>query len=37
MLGDTKGLVLKVKVHAANVMDWDGIKMLYCGTQTKYA
>jgi putative transposase len=28
LLVDTQGLVLKVKVHAANVMDWDGIKML---------
>jgi putative transposase len=25
---DTQGLVLKAKVHAANVMDWDGIMML---------
>jgi len=28
LLVDTQGLVLKAKVHAANVMDWDGIKML---------
>ena len=25
---DTQGLALKAKVHAAGVMDWDGIKML---------
>jgi putative transposase len=25
---DTQGLVLKAKVHAANVMDWDETKML---------
>jgi putative transposase len=28
LLVDTQGLVLKAKVHAASVMDWDGIKML---------
>ena len=28
LLVDTQGLVLKAKVHAANVMDWDGIKTL---------
>jgi transposase len=28
LLVDTQGLALKAKVHAANVMDWDGIKML---------
>ncbi len=28
LLVDTQGLVLKVKVHAASVMDRDGIKML---------
>jgi len=28
LLVDTQGLVLKAKVHAANVMDWDGIKAL---------
>jgi transposase len=28
LLVDTQGLVLKAKVHAANVMDWAGIKML---------
>jgi putative transposase len=28
LLVDTQGLVLKVKVHAASVMDWDGIRML---------
>jgi transposase len=28
LLVDTQGLVLKAKVHAAHVMDWDGIKML---------
>ncbi len=28
LLVDTQGLVLKAKVHAANVLDWDGIKML---------
>jgi putative transposase len=28
LLVDTQGLVLKAKVHAANTMDWDGIKLL---------
>ncbi len=28
LLIDSRGLVLKAKVHAANVMDRDGIKML---------
>jgi putative transposase len=28
LLVDTQGLVLKAQVHAANVMDWDGIKTL---------
>jgi putative transposase len=28
LLVDTQGLVLKAKIHAANIMDWDGIKML---------
>jgi transposase len=28
LLVDTQGLVLKAKVHAASVMDWDGIKTL---------
>jgi hypothetical protein len=28
LLVDTQGLVLKVKVHAASVMDRDGIKTL---------
>jgi putative transposase len=28
LLVDTQGLVLKAKLHAASVMDWDGIKML---------
>ena len=28
LLVDTQGLVLKAEVHAANVMDWDGIKTL---------
>jgi putative transposase len=28
LLVDTQGLVLRAKVHAANIMDWDGIKML---------
>jgi hypothetical protein len=28
ILVDTEGLVLKVKVHSAKVMDWDGIKTL---------
>ena len=28
ILVDTEGFVLKVKVHSANVMDWDGIKTL---------
>jgi putative transposase len=27
LLVDTQGLVLRAKVHAANIMDWDGIKM----------
>ncbi len=33
LLVDTQGLVLKAKVHAANVMDFEGIKMLLCATQ----
>ena len=28
LLVDTKGFVLKAKVHSAKVMDWDGIKTL---------
>jgi transposase len=28
LLVDTQGLVLKAQVHAANIMDWDGIKTL---------
>ena len=28
LLVDTQGLVLKAKIHAANIMDWDGSKML---------
>src|SRR5215212_1174434 len=28
LLVDTQGLVLKAEVHAANIMDWDGIKVL---------
>jgi putative transposase len=28
LLVDTEGFVLKVKVHSAKVMDWDGIKTL---------
>jgi putative transposase len=28
LLVDTEGFVLKVKVHSAQVMDWDGIKVL---------
>jgi putative transposase len=28
LLVDTQGLVLKAKVHAANIMDWEGIKIL---------
>jgi hypothetical protein len=28
LLVDTQGLVLKAKVHAASVMDFEGIKML---------
>ena len=28
LLVDTEGFVLKVKVHSAKVMDWDGIKAL---------
>jgi putative transposase len=28
LLVDTQGLVLKARVHAASVMDWDGIKTL---------
>jgi hypothetical protein len=30
LLVDMQGLLLKAKVHAANIMDWDGIKMLHC-------
>ncbi len=28
LLVDMQGLVLKVKVHSASIMDWDGITML---------
>jgi putative transposase len=28
LLVDTQGLVLKAKVHAANVLDWEGINSL---------
>ena len=28
LLVDTQGLVLEVRVHSANVTDWDGIKLL---------
>jgi putative transposase len=29
-------LVLKAKVHAANIMDWDGIKMLLCRADVQF-
>ena len=33
MLVDTEGLVLKVKIHAANVIDQEGIKRLLDGAK----
>ena len=30
MLVDTEGFVLKVKVHSAKLMDYEGIKTLCC-------
>jgi putative transposase len=36
LLVDTQGLVLKAKVHAANIMDWDGIKMLLERTEVEF-
>jgi putative transposase len=29
-------LVLKAKVHAASIMDWDGIKMLLCWADVQF-
>ena len=28
--------MLKAKVHAANIMDWDGIKMLLCRADVQF-
>ncbi len=36
LLVDTHGLVLKAKVHAANIMDWEGIKMLLERAEVKF-
>src|SRR5215208_2011863 len=36
LLVDTQGLVLRAKVHAANIMDWDGIKMLLRQADVQY-
>jgi putative transposase len=36
LLVDTQGLVLKGKVHAAGVMEWDGIKMLLCRADVQF-
>jgi putative transposase len=36
LLVDTQGLVLKAKVHAASIMDWDGIKMLLRQTDVEF-
>ena len=33
MLVDTEGLVLKAKVHVANVVDQEGIKLLLDGAK----
>jgi len=33
---DTQGLVLKAKVHAASVMDWEGIKALLRQADTEF-
>jgi putative transposase len=36
LLVDTQGLVLKAKVHAASVMDWEGIKMLLRRSEAEF-
>ena len=36
LLVDTQGWILKGKVHAAGVMDWDGIKMLLCRADVQF-
>jgi putative transposase len=37
LLVDTQGLVLKAKLHAASIMDWDGIKkMLLCRADVQF-
>jgi putative transposase len=36
LLVDTQGLVLKVKVHSAKIMDWDGIKTLLAQADVKF-
>jgi putative transposase len=36
LLVDTQGLVLKAKVHAASIMDWDGIKMLLAQADVEF-
>jgi putative transposase len=36
LLVDTQGLVLRAKVHAANIMDWGGIKMLLRQADVQY-
>ncbi len=36
LLVDTQGLVVKAKVHAASIMDWDGIKMLLRQTDLEF-
>jgi hypothetical protein len=33
---DTEGFVLRVKVHSAKVMDWDGIKALLQQADTQF-
>jgi putative transposase len=36
LLVDTQGLVLKVKVHSARIMDWDGIKTLLAQADVEF-
>jgi putative transposase len=36
LLVDTQGLVLRVKVHSAKIMDWDGIKTLLAQADVKF-
>jgi len=35
LLVDTEGFVIRVKVHSAKVMDWDGIKTLLCSRRIR--